>query len=329
MKSRNSNIELLRIITMVLIVLNHIPISPSASSANNAWRNLFYCGGKFGVDVFVIIGSYYLSDSSFKMERIKRIIIDVFFYSTVCCLVVLFFGNGICSIGEIIRSYYYWYPLGYIFMLIASVLIKKLPRYIHLVIVVAGGVIAFATMLPFENTILEVLRSIFAKGVLLGPIWFTYVFTFILYFKKNISSIKHKYGKYFLLISIVLYFSMFIIITKFDYLIIRDAQSPLCFFSALCLFVFFKNLNIKENKLINEVASITFSVYLFHTNHFIDRYIWMIPFDVVKLSVNSLAWPLIALLSVLTIFLLTGIIEFLRHQGKKRLRHLRNEMVKT
>ncbi len=55
-KDRESNLELLRILTMILIVLDHVPCSSDALPINKAVSDFFVLGGKFGVDVFVILG---------------------------------------------------------------------------------------------------------------------------------------------------------------------------------------------------------------------------------------------------------------------------------
>lgn len=69
--SRNSNIELLRIISMFLIVVHHMSVHGFTSagrwnlqsfpSLNQFLVQFMVIGGKIGVDIFVVITGYYLT----------------------------------------------------------------------------------------------------------------------------------------------------------------------------------------------------------------------------------------------------------------------------
>lgn len=49
-------------------------------------------GGKVGVDVFVMIGAYFLIDKSFKFKRIVKLILMIVFYT--------WFGNKLTDLGN-------------------------------------------------------------------------------------------------------------------------------------------------------------------------------------------------------------------------------------
>ena len=77
--SRNSSIELLRILSMFAIVIHHYAYHSTFKwwTYNTQYSgalkvNLFlHFFGKLGVDIFVIIGAYFLCDPKcqFKLER--------------------------------------------------------------------------------------------------------------------------------------------------------------------------------------------------------------------------------------------------------------------
>ncbi len=75
---RNSSIELLRIITMFMIVSCHFAthggfsFNPQTLSIPRFWWNVLEMGGNFGVDVFVLISGYFLINS--KGVNFKRIL---------------------------------------------------------------------------------------------------------------------------------------------------------------------------------------------------------------------------------------------------------------
>ena len=83
---RNSSIELLRIISMIMIVFHHFAIHGgftfgASISITHFWYNLIIMGGKIGVDIFVIISGYYLISNDeivFNTNRIIKFVGQVF-----------------------------------------------------------------------------------------------------------------------------------------------------------------------------------------------------------------------------------------------------------
>lgn len=71
-KTRNSSIELLRIISMLMIILSHCCIHglDSLSSKyfiNNFFTTVFFLGN-LGVIIFMLITGYYTIESKFKLN---------------------------------------------------------------------------------------------------------------------------------------------------------------------------------------------------------------------------------------------------------------------
>ena len=89
-KKRNTNIEILRIISMVMIVFHHFAVHGDFSFENNMisiprlWIDLISMGGKIGVDVFVLISGYFLvndNEKLFNCRKILKFVGQVCFYS--------------------------------------------------------------------------------------------------------------------------------------------------------------------------------------------------------------------------------------------------------
>ena len=127
---RNSNIELLRIIAMLMIVAHHYVTDSLPSyyllDGPNKWLSeLLYSYGKTGVNIFVLITGYYMVNMSFSIKRPLKIIGQVWFYSAMTLLVCLM----IPSVSEQIDSYQifkslfpvglnqYWFATQYILLL--------------------------------------------------------------------------------------------------------------------------------------------------------------------------------------------------------------------
>lgn len=73
-KQRNSNLELLRIISMFLIVLGHFAWQTNWSVNNDTSLirlgaiHCLWIGGKLGVNLFILISGYFLINSKFKLK---------------------------------------------------------------------------------------------------------------------------------------------------------------------------------------------------------------------------------------------------------------------
>ncbi len=82
--------------------------------------------------------------------------------------------------------------------------------------------------------------------------------------------------------------------------------------TAVCSFMYFKDLQIKQSKLINVVAASTFGVLLIHANsNTMRQWLWRDTLD----NVGAYVSPYIilhALVSVVVIFILCILIDYLR-----------------
>lgn len=70
---------------------------------------------------------------------------------------------------------------------------------------------------------------------------------------------------------------------------------------AVCLFLFFKDMEFSFNKFINRIAVCTFGVYLLHESPFIRPLIWGRVFDVYSLY-QSKWFPAVSALIAIVVF---------------------------
>ena len=85
-KLRDSNIELLRIISMIMIVVHHYEMFAGFTNSGNVSLNSYieialYSLGKLGVNIFVIISGYFLITSQFNTKKAVKLWMQIFFYS--------------------------------------------------------------------------------------------------------------------------------------------------------------------------------------------------------------------------------------------------------
>ena len=94
MKVRNSNLEMLRIICMLMILSHHYSVHGFASfgltyGMNRHLVDILSMGGKLGVNIFVLISGYFMLRSEVTLRKLLSIIGQTWFYSV--GILVLFF----------------------------------------------------------------------------------------------------------------------------------------------------------------------------------------------------------------------------------------------
>lgn len=82
---RNSNIELLRIVSMGLIILFHFsvhgPWPEDGVLGTDIAVGILAFGGKLGVNCFVLITGYFMTRSSVRVASVLRVVFETWFYS--------------------------------------------------------------------------------------------------------------------------------------------------------------------------------------------------------------------------------------------------------
>lgn len=93
---RNSNMDLLRLISMIMVTMLHaltkselLPFMGDALSANGLLAWTLEAMSVSAVNIYMLISGYFLINSKFKVGRLAEIILQTFFYSAG---VTLFFG---------------------------------------------------------------------------------------------------------------------------------------------------------------------------------------------------------------------------------------------
>ena len=110
-KKRNINIELLRILSMLLIVYHHYSVHsswvfPNSFSKRTALINIIGNFGKIGVIIFVLITGYFYSKQRFSVKKIFQLSTIARWY-TIPALVIsfLFIEKGLhMSLQDIVKA---------------------------------------------------------------------------------------------------------------------------------------------------------------------------------------------------------------------------------
>lgn len=329
---RDSNLELFRIITMLLIVAHHYlvnsgltlsdsPVLENQLSFDTLFVYIFGAYGKIGINCFVLISGYFLCKSHITTKKFAKLLLQIMFYRVLISSIFWLTGYSTFSIKEFVL------------------------RLIPITSISAGftnSFLIFYLCVPFLNVLVHNLKQKqhFYALILMG---FTYVFLGSF----PIFSVTMNYVSWFIVLYLIasyirLYPNNFFQSTKFwgfmaiaSFLLtalsvvacaylgkilnrglplyfVGESNTFLALFTGLSLFMFFKNLKIKYNPFINLVASTCFGVFLIHSSSETMRtWLWKDTLKVVEVFGKS--WmPLHAILSVLGIFVICSLIDLLR-----------------
>lgn len=106
-KPRSSNLELYRIICMIMIVAHHYVMSVNAvfseslESANSIFLSLFGAWGKTGINCFMMITGYFMCTSKITIKKFLKLMLQVYFYQIIIYLIFLIAGKETVSFQRI------------------------------------------------------------------------------------------------------------------------------------------------------------------------------------------------------------------------------------
>lgn len=295
-QERCANIELLRIISMLMIVMLHFLMHGQIlkwSSFGSIDYAVYWIIEAFvfvSVNVFVLISGYFLCLTQFQFSRIIKIWLQVLFYSIMCTLVCIILGGVLTSKNLLkmilpISTNEYWFVTAYVLMLCVSPFVNKaianMNRKQH-VITVYSIVLLFCLM----PTFLVWERDLITKGM--DYTWFVVLYIIASYIRKygipEWLTMKRCMAIYVIcsLVTGGMRIPLGILSNHFGFgytlsgLFFR--YNSICIaVASLALFCFFLKLKISCSILkrgILFIAPLTFAVYLIHEHPMVRDLLW-------------------------------------------------------
>lgn len=288
---RNNNIEILRIISMLSIVMHHYAVhggftlDPNMISVNKVIVQFLSAGGKLGVDCFVLITGYFTVKSKFKFEKLLKLLFIIFTYSATIYIIALMTGYIDFSIKQAIESFFpvifnqYWFATSYVLLYVFSPyinsLINSLDRRSHL-----NLILLLVTIWSIIPTILTANLDFSSIG------WFITLYIIAAYIRLY-PNYWFDNSRLNMALSLLTYTMILLSIIIFDILGVNVSffgnhatyftgmnKLPLLF-CAVTLFLWFKNLKVTNNRYVGIVASSMFGVYLIHDNNIVRHWLWI------------------------------------------------------
>lgn len=336
-KSRQSNVELLRIVAMLMIItlhfLGHGKVI-SSYTIDNCSEFMTYSFVKglcmIAVNCFILISGYFGVDSPFKPEKILKIALQIWFYSLVIFFVLMISGQINLSYKDYI---YAIFPIStnmdgfatiflimyiltpFINIMIANLTYKQLRR-LFVILVLIFSVIP--NIFCFMGTTIE-----FGGGY--GIVWFLVLYITGAFIKKsNIQNLGKGKGILIYAIlglvaplssigAVVIYQITGIMkFWEFKELLYSYTSVPI-YLASIAFFVVFLKIEIHNDKIctvINKIATTTFGIYLIHDNRFLRSILWKFLNPSAYVGQPFLFVYMIS--CVFCIFIICSVIEMLR-----------------
>ena len=111
MKERSSNLEILRIVAMLIIIAHHYVVNSgivqlydySNITANMIFLQFFGFGGKMAINIFVLISSYFMFQYKLTWKKVLKLYLEVKFYAIVIYIIFVITGYDVLSLRRIVR----------------------------------------------------------------------------------------------------------------------------------------------------------------------------------------------------------------------------------
>ncbi len=352
-KIRNSNFELMRIVSMFLIVIWHVimhgnVISNCANPTIKIILEIIMFLIIIHVNSYILLSGYFQSKSKFKLSKVLKILLQVIFYSVLILCVAIKLGwitnyNIVTFVDNLSLTSLdnYWFIKTYLIMYIFSDYINKFIDRLERT--------EYKNFLIISFIVLSLLPFITGYKVLYndGFTFFNFIFVYLIGGYLRRYPLKETY--HFKNMTVngyrIFLISMFCILGFSNYLInhfaleingmsniftgvsnvIRTSYlhyaTPIVIIQTILYFELFKTLNIKS-KFINAISTCMFGIYLIHDNEIVRTHIYKI----LKID-NGIIYgysilPKIVVVALI-IFVSCLIFEYIRKFISKRLCNLK------
>jgi surface polysaccharide O-acyltransferase-like enzyme len=312
---------------MLFIVLSHMCVHGGVSTVDTSFtfNEIFVqCGvlGNLGVDIFVLITGYFISEKSFSVKRLSSLFAQVWFYSLLLTAVAVWAFQVDVGVNDVIRAVFptifteYWFFTAYVILLLVSPFLNIAIRHMERA--------SFLKLLLCLMILWVIIPSVTTQGMYSGHIpHFVSLYFVGAYFKKYpdlcFSQKKLRY------LCVLACWSLLILLTVgFHFLGDRlpgilsgyrenlyAKESILIVGIAVGLFAFAVYSKPFTSRIINIVSSCVFGTYLIHDHPLIRNVLWTRILHVTELY-HSRFFIFYAIAAVFTVFACCVLIEFVR-----------------
>ena len=334
-KVRNSNLELLRIISIIMIIAHHYAVhgfGEVAYSFNKNVLEILHSGGKLGVDIFVLISGYYMINSKFTLNKFLKLASEVFTYSIAFFLFFYIFGPRVkldLSIAMPITQNSFWFITCYVLLMLLTPFLNKACKNMsqkqHL------SLIAVLTlMFPMPQLFLLTELKIYSNPLIIFVLLY-FIATYVRIYSDKIKGSAKKHITVAVAVT-VFYWAILLLLnylfykTNYDFInklivYVKSQDSIFLIIIATELLIGFSRMKPHYINWVNILASTSFGIYLIHDSDLTRYYILRFLLKTTTMVKSNLIIPH-AILSVIIIYCIGAIIDLLRQNTVEKIINL-------
>ena len=333
MESRNYGIDLLRIISMMLVIVLHI--NTKGGILTDHYLTVSYDIALFmqiaaigAVDIYALISGYVGYGRESRSENIIRLWINTVFYCLMIDLVFLVcYDEEFMSIGGSITALFpvtrevYWYLTAYtavfVFMSVLDHCLDKMDKKMAFQVVMSGLLLSWWDLLSKKD--------IFKLNGGYSPVWLVFLYFIGAYVRKYHSerSDKDLYRKYcgrIYILLICVSFIMVVILQKITLSILGKAKgdrffigytTPGVVIASIVLLMYFSSIKIKHQNAVRFFSTTTFSVYLIYNHPLVGGYLMPKVFERF-VGRSAITTVLVFMIGPIAIFVVAALVDKIR-----------------
>lgn len=331
-RERDSNIELYRIIAMLLIVAHHFVVNSGVMGQMDgnpsSWRSiaLYLEGawGKTGINCFVLITGWFMCKSHITLRKFLKLFLQVEFYNIICTASFWLTGYHdytfrelvfvLWPIGSISHDFVSCYLIFFLFIPFLNILVQHMTRHQHLLLMMlclgAYTVLGSVPIIGLEYNYVT---------------WFCILYIISSWLR--LYDFPHKndvrFWAWAMVVSVFFAVCSILAIALFidndDYKLtpmglLNDSHKFFAVLAGVTSFMLFVNIRMPRSRFINSVVASTFGVLLIHANSDVMRqWLWQNVCDVAG-HYNSENLLFYMLLVPITVFTACILIDHIRRR---------------
>ena len=327
-KPRSSNLELYRIVCMLMIVAHHyaadfgifssgnlLLVNPDC--ANSEFLRIFGAWGKTGINCFMLITGYYMCTSKITIRKFLKLLLQVYLYKLLLFPIFLYFGYESISPERIIRllmpvwgfnnGFTSCFIVFYLTIPFLSILVHNMTKRQHELLIL------------LLLTCYTILGSVPKFNITFNYVsWFGAIFFIASYIRLYPNAVfeKRKLWGWLTLLSFVLACVSIPVMHRLfgiSNFFVADSNKIFAVAIAVCSFLWFKNIKLPYNKTINVIGASTFGVLLIHANVGVRTWLWQDALNIIgNFSLPLGMFVLYSVGVVLLVFFACNLIDQLR-----------------
>ena len=327
-KERFSNLELLRILAMLLIIAHHYVGNSGIAdlydrqnvTLNMVFLQLWAMWGKAAINVFVLISGYFMCRSHLTPGRVLKLWLEIKFYDCLLFPALCLLGYHTFNFQNLWDTLFYLesginrgftasFMAFYLFIPFYNQLIHAMDRRKH-------GILVIMLLIFYTGT-----GTVFASASFSEVGWYMALYFTASYLREYPSRFTEscKWNGLCFLVFTVLAGLRILVCDWFYpqedvYFLLSDSHKLHAFVLGLTAFLTFKNMKIPQSRLINRISATTFGVLLIHAySDGMRTLLWKDLLNVPGMYTAGLAGLVVhAAVSMLGVFAVCAGLDYLR-----------------